>query len=344
MKNKPALYSLIIFFSLGTFCISACGQLPDYRDFGNTDMKPPELDKIYMDGTDRIVLIFDEPLSEIGDLFLEPDGEIKEADENEEKVTITTSVPALPGRKYTLGGTVRDIRGNSLTFLYSIFGYNPNPPEAVINEFITQGSSSHPDLVELKIIKGGNTGGLFICEGTTDYFDDSLVMPSLEVEKDDYIIIHFKPRGIPEEVNETMNKDSSGGLDSSPGAWDFWIKGGNGLSGNNGVIGLYSYPGGPIMDGILYSNRTSESDANYRGFGSTLMMNKADQLIEEKGWKKEGDSVSPEDGINPDDSTSTRSICRNPNGINSRSAEDWHITPTGGSSFGGQNTREIYTP
>jgi hypothetical protein len=98
------------------------------------------------------------------------------------------------------------------------------------------------------------------------------------------------------------------------------------------------------MDGFLYSNRTSSSDERYRGFGSSRALERADQLIEQGEWVKEGLLVAPEDAVDPEDSTATRSMCRTPGAEDTDSTADWHIVPTSGSSFGEPNTTEVYVP
>jgi hypothetical protein len=72
------------------------------------------------------------------------------------------------------------------------------------------------------------------------------------------------------------------------------------------------------------------------------MMLKAEELHSEGGWQIEGESIAPEDGVNPDDSTSTRSICRNSSSLDTNRREDWHITPARGATFGGRNGDDVY--
>ncbi|MBI9102024.1 MAG: hypothetical protein JEY99_06375 [Spirochaetales bacterium] len=323
--------------------LSSCGQLPDYRNLDNIDLKPPRIKKIIPSGELTIEILFDEPLLEQPEIILSPDPGMEKLELLESSLTLYLLSPQETGRKYTIQGIARDRSGNSLTFQYHFYGYNPMPPDIIINEFTCQGSGKHPDLVELKVTERGNIGGMVLCEGTTDYLEEKFVFPPLDVEAGDYILIHFKPQGIPEERNESDMKDESGGYDAHPLCLDFWVPGGTGLGGNNGTLALYAFPEGPLLDGLLYSTRTSSSDTDYRGFGSKKVMNRADQLFNEGGWNISEEEVRPEDGINPEDSTSTRSICRMNNSENTRSKNDWHITPTGGSSFGEENTDEVYS-
>jgi len=332
--NSHILIKLLC-LTIPILSVSSCGQLPDYRSLANIDLKPPS-------GESTLEIIFDEPLLKEPEIQLSPNPGIKEMVLSESSISLMLTNPQETGRKYTVQGVVLDRCGNSLTFQYHFYGYNPMPPDIIINELICQGSGKHPDLIELRVIEEGNIGGIVLCEGTTDFQDENFVFPPVNVEAGDFILVHFKPQGIPEEVNESEKKNESGGYDAHSDCLDFWVSRGNGLGGNNGTITLYAFPEGPLLDGILYSTRTSSSDVDYRGFGSKKVMNRADQLFDEGGWNISGEMIAPEDGVNPDDSTSTRSICRIVDSENTRSKNDWHITPTGGYSFGEENTSEIY--
>jgi hypothetical protein len=248
------------------------------------------------------------------------------------------------GREYTIEATAQDEQGNSLTFMANCYGFNSHKPEIIINEFTTQGSQTHPDMVELKVCLAGDMGGLTFYQGTPANWTDRFIFPSFQVKQGDLILLHFKPEKIPEEINETSNKLASGGLDASANAYDFWIKDGKGLSGNNGVLTLYDQPCGKIIDGVLYSNRTSDSDELYWGFGSENTKLRAIELKEAGGWNTSFNHISPEDGINPDPSTATRSVCRSSLGTDTNSPADWHIVPTSKSSFGAENCDEVYIP
>jgi hypothetical protein len=54
--------------------------------------------------------------------------------------------------------------------------------------------------------------------------------------------------------------------------------------------------------------------------------------------------LRPEDVVDPEDSTATRSMSRGSDGADTDTAADWHITPTSGYTFGGPNTDEVYEP
>jgi len=117
-----------------------------------------------------------------------------------------------------------------------------------------------------------------------------------------------------------------------------------GLPGNNGVVSVWDRPGGACLDGIIWSNRTAESDEQYGGFGSEHMRARAEALAGIGAWQPAGTRVSPEDAVNPEGSTGTRSICRAADGRDTDTAADWHIVPTRKASLGSENSDEVYRP
>lgn len=324
--------------------IAACGPLPGMKSLVNQDLLPPEFSAATVTGANGVELDFNEEVfCDLENIALEPGGEVRSLLVDESSLVLETS-PLEPGKEYNIHFTVSDKAENSITMSVTCYGFNPEIPEVLINEFISQGSSSHPDIVELKVLTKGNMAGVTFYQGTPNQWSDRFIFQSLEVEPGDFLLIHFKPTGLGDEVDEWEGKGLSGGLDSSTEAYDFWLKGSKGLSGNNGAISLFSIPGGVLLDGVLYSNRTSFSDERYRGFGSTNTLNMAEELAAMKGWKTVKESIAPEDGVNPDPSTSTRSICRTPGAEDTNSKEDWHIVPTSTSTFGSENSTEVYIP
>jgi hypothetical protein len=353
-----------------TLCLcTCCGPIADIRESLNPDLIPPQLLGVCTLSAEQLELSFDEPpFCRLEDLAVEPFLEVLSVHSEECRLLIQIA-SQIPGWPYQLEALVEDEAGNGLHFLLQFYGFNGEVPELLINEFTTRGTGNHPDAVELKVVRGGNMGGVVLYEGTPGNYDDRLIFPAFEAADDDFLIIHFKPQGIAEEIDETSAKDLSGGLDASDQAYDFWLPAGAGISGNNGVISCYNRPGGEILDGVLYSNRTSDSDEKYGGFGTRDSWERARELVADGGWFIAGERVRPEDAVNPEGSTGTRSLCRGsgsvaaaadsatnatstapgesggsagPAAVDTDSAADWHIVPTLGSTFGEENTDEIY--
>ena len=292
-----------------------------------------------------MTLRFDEPVVALPEtVSIIPALSIGSISARENEVVISLDSEQRVGEHYAIELCVEDSHRNSTTLVAGFYGFNPNLPRLLINEFITQGSSTHPDLVELFAVSAGNTAGMCLYEGMPENWDDRIVFPPIEVAAGDFLLVHFKPQGIEDEVNETADKALSGGLDASPEAYDLWVEGGGGLSGNNGVLSLFSCPDGAVMDAVVYSNRTSESDTDYGGFGTKDVYERVCALEPTGEWLFSGDRLAPEDAIDPDPSTATRSIARGREPLDTNLRGDWHITPTSGATFGGPNTDEVYVP
>ncbi len=327
--------------------LGGCAPLEDTVYFADQDFTPPSMVSIEATGPTTIVARFTEDTtaetayasSELGEVTARSDGP---------EVTFEMERAGKIARPYQLEAVVADEAGNTMSFVETVYGFNPDVPTVIINELTTQGSGNHPDVVELRLLSAGNLGGLTLYAGAPGEHDGRLVFPAVELPPDAYVVVHFKPEGIPEEVDELEDPTVSGGLDASDTGWDFWVPGGSGISGNNGTVSLYEQPGGRLFDAIVYSNRTSDSDERYRGFGSKKALAMVDRVAADGGWlPADGTAaprLAPEDAVDPEDSTATRSISRGSDAVDSDTKADWHITPTSGYTFGGANTDEVYEP
>jgi len=324
----------------------ACAPLPQLPFSADADLVPPEITSMEVGRDGALALGFSEPCELLTDSVLPGDSLRSSAvqtswlDQNRSLVFSFDPPPAV-GKEHFVEAQVQDASGNNLRFVAKFYGSNALLPAMVVNEFTTQGSGGHPDFVEIRVLTAGNIAGACLLEGTPEDWESRYIFPDIDVYAGDYLVVHFKPQGIGEEVNETENRSSSGGYDSSSGAWDYWVADGNGLSGNNGVLTLCETPVGGVIDAVIYSNRTSESDDQYRGFGSAGMVRQVDYVEEHSSWAGHS-PLAPEDAVNPEDSTGTRSMCRNSAGSDTNTREDWHITPTRGLSPGGPNSDEVY--
>lgn len=336
--------SILVVLLVGVVC--SCTPLPELPQLDHADVIPPVLTAVELTDAYTLRVSFDEPAQFITSSLFCSDTISSYPTVHAEKASLAfrfDPAPA-PGVEHAVEAQVRDATGNQLRFLVGFYGTNTLLPAMIINEFTTQGGGNHPDLVELLVLSEGNLAGVCIYEGTPGNWEQRFVFPDLDVRAGEFVLVHFKPEGIAAEVDETRSKSDSGGLDASPTAWDFWVPEGSGLSGNNGAITLCANPNGSILDAVLYSNRTSESDERYRGFGSRDVMERADELHAAGAWSAAGVAVAPEDAVNPEPSTATRSICRSTGGEDTNGRADWHVVPTGGYTFGAPNSNEVYVP
>ena len=319
--STKVLFRPYLLLILSALLLSCCSPVPDQRVLLKEDFRPPVFLGAEVPDSYRVILDFSEPVELLEGCFSSnPPLSLSAAGSADEssggasggRLELIFSEEMSPGLEYSLEVTVADAADNTHTLLAKVYGFNPRVPEVRLNEITTQGSTTNPDKVEIEVLSDGNTAGLVIFEGTVDFQDQYKVLPPVEVSAGDYLVVHFKPKGSPDEIDETESVIQCRAEDSSDYAWDFWVEHGEGLSGNNGVVSLYSHTAGDLIDGFLYSNRTSESDTDYRGFGSIAVMEKADQLWLQEGWTASGFLIAPEDAVNPDDSTATRSMGRLP--------------------------------
>jgi hypothetical protein len=347
-KRQPCSLAVLLATGLGSLLMMAmvsCAPLQEAKNNTWGDLIPPVYLGIQATGPQEVTVEFDEAVSLNSEsLALSEELGVPTARVDGTTLVVDTALPGVPGTEYHLEGQVEDSAGNSTTFVAAFYGFNDAVPDIIINEFTTQGSSSKPDVVELYLATSGNLGGLTLYEGTVGEWETRYVFPALELPAGAFVVVHYRPEGIAAEVTETDDPSLSGGVDATDTAWDVWIPEGDGLTGNNGAVTLTKQPGGGILDAVLYSNRTSSSDTNYRGFGSSRMLAQAEELFGAGAWNASGAAITPEDCIDPEDSTATRSISRGSDPSDSDSSADWHITPTRGATFGSTNSDEVYQP
>jgi len=338
MTNRTVMAGLSALCMLG-----GCGPFPDARAPA-VDLRPPQVESVEAVDPTHMQVRFDEDATLLAQRTRISPALAIAGVRSDGRLTIITGEAQVPGRPYVLETEALDARGNSSSFMAEFFGFNGNVPALLINELTPRGSSTHPDLTELAVLSDGNMGGVVLYNGTPGSYESRLIFPALAVRKGSFLVVHWKPAGMPGEVDETGDPSSSFGLDVCSTAWDFWVRGSTGLGGNNGVLALYERSGGSCIDAVLYSNRTSESDARYRGFGSAEMLSRAEEAVRDGAWKAAGARVTPEDAVSPEGSTGTRSLCRRADGADTDTAADWHVVPTSKASFGKANSDEVFAP
>lgn len=284
------------------------------------DAKPPIILGIIPTSSHSLQLHADEELVALGPFTLEPAlGAIScKKSPADTCLRIETSEAMRLGTCYTLKGAVCDDAGNSCSFEASFSGYNDHPASLLINEFTPRGSRTRPDRVELLVTESGNTAGLVLYDGIEQEYRQRFVFPDMEVSAGSLLVVCCGPS---DEDYELSTETCSG------------------LSGNNGVITIYRSIGSQIMDAVVYSDRFSDSDSRYMGFGSRYLLEAVTYLIDSGHWKG---SLRPEEAARSDDSTSTRSICRSVPYRDTDTGADFHTVPTRGSTYGSENSNLMF--
>lgn len=305
--------------------IIACSQ-PEQKAalvnvFLDRDSQPPVLLSVSSVASSIVRIDFDEPVKVYGDSF-EPF--VARSDGKSVYVTLNSSLKA--GSKADLKGRVQDYSGNTTGFSVGVWGYNPNIPELVINEFTTKRDSRNPDRTELFAKTGGNLAGVTLYCGTPDDHDAMYMFQDFEVKKGDYIVVWWVKEDFPDDKVESPGVDFSAKTRKTP-------------SDNNGVLVLADSPspGASIMDAVVYSDFGESAD----GFGTAKARDRAKWVVSSGSWKG--------DAIDSTNSTATRSMSRiKPNSSDAipdtDTCTDWYIACSGGATFGSANTSEAYSP
>lgn len=343
LLRTGAITSLAVGTLLGC---AGCNGLPDLPEMIEGDWEPPILQQVEPVSERAVALVFNEEVRLSNARFDPSSGEVTDSmwDADYERLVVTVTTPFETGAEYHIEAEVADLAGNISAMLASFYGHNPDLPTAVINEVVCEGSTTHPDWVELRVLEAGNLGGMCLYEGGPDTWESRFVFPQITVEADAYVIVHFKPEGTTEEITEVEDPSASGGADSHPNAWDAWVTGGDGIPNSTGGVALAEWPGGPLLDAFLYTTKHYVADDEKRGFGLASQLEIFEDIVAQGGWVIAGDFVVPDDGFDPEDSTATRSICRGSDATDTDEAVDWHIVPTSGATPGYLNNDEVYLP
>ncbi len=310
--------------------LSAAGCRPLHEAVRPADGEfyPPELRAVRVGGPRRVELEFDKPALVVpGSVQLDPALSLEVPPGAQRTVVLTFDEPSAAGERYALRAAVRDEAGNTLQFVVSFYGFNDRLPDLLINEFSPRGSSTNAERVELYARASGTLAGVCLYNGVARDFDTKIVFPDHEVSAGEYVVVHFRPDS-PAVGDERLN---------------FWVPDGAGLPSNNGALSLYDTPNGTVMDAVIYTNRTSQSDTNFRGFGTRRTMDRVDAVVAAGSWRIAGELAAPEDAVWAEDTSPTRSLNRDSSSTDTDSSADWHTVPTRGATFGAPNSEQRFT-
>lgn len=328
--------------SISVCVLTTCSLQCSDEILTEPDLSPPRLLEISPTTSPDIRILFDEAVfPESEEITLDSGDRALLTTIEGNTIQLRPGAALIPGKQYKAALTVEDTRGNSCRFVLPFWGWNPDIPELLINEFNPEGSGNNPDCIELFVLEGGNTAGMCLYYGTKAHYEYRYILPSLNLSSGEYLIIHCRREFTAEEISETEDMTESGGLLSSDEAWDLWLPEDSGISGANGSLTIYNAPAGILQDGVVYSDRSSDLEDDYLGWTSRTFDAAAD-LFEGGDWRFSSELIPPEEAVASQYTTGTRSLCRNSNSTDSNSKNDWHTVPTGGKSFGTVNTDEVY--
>lgn len=326
MKIKEKLLILLLIVILCTFsvfCLSCSFErIPAVNILEGKDSNPPILIGAKASGKKLLMLIFDEQINLI----------INKEKDKIESITYKGNIAYIslkqtlePWEKITLDFIAMDLRKNTTSLICPIYGFNARKPLALINEFTTKGTKTQPDRTELIILKGGNLAGLTLYQGCKEDWDTRVILPNKEVNNGDFIVIWWTEE-LPPGIDNTKNICAE--TSETPPSL-------------NGCESLYSNPSelSTCLDAVIYANH---SGVAYNKFGNKENEARASLIVNQGNWKSDEENLTGLSGVNSLKTTSTRSIARWKDKIDSNTNKDWYITKTSGETFGKENTSEAF--
>jgi hypothetical protein len=329
MKRCNCFASIIGITAL-SIMLCACQAEPQRQIFNvlsGKDRVPPVLLGVKAESSNIIVCSFNEPVYSTSQKpSFNADIEVVSITMHGKEMHLLLNKSIAPGTYVKISSNVKDAMGNTLRYSATCWGKNEDLPSLIINEFTTKGSGNNPDRVEILATSAGNIAGATFYDGIGDLYDSTFTFPSVQVEAGDFLVLYFG--------KDPPEQDSFG-----------FLAGDVGLGSNNGVLTLYENPGGNLIDAVLYSNRTSESDTTFSGFGTAKVQQRVALLQSSGLWKSiQGAELKPESAIDSTYSTATRSMSRKLGSEDTDTKNDWHVVQTGKASFGFINASESHIP
>ncbi len=319
-KKRSWLLPVLVLLGVSVLVLAlvmACAQ-PDeelqlVNAFLDKDNKPPVLLAVSSIASSIVRLDFDEQVKVYGKSFSPL---VARADGKSVFVTLSSSLKG--GLQAKLTGRVQDFYGNTTGLEVNVWGYNPNLPKLVINEFVTKGTEDNPDRVELMALTSGNLAGMALYSGIPDDYDVMYVFQDIDISAGDFVVVAF--------VDEDYDQDSTKA--------NYFCVSEKLLPNDNGVLVLTSSPspGSQIMDVAIYSKYREEQEY----FGTNTLKQRVQWAISNGTW--EGPA------IDSTKSTSKRSMARILDSEDSDTLSDWYIAtyPRKEDGFGKANTAEPY--
>jgi len=165
--------------------LASCAPLPELIEPFAGDVHPPVLLGVQATASREVRIQFDETARvRDGEITVDPPRALVSGTTEETTVVLTFNEDLEPGTLFWIDGAVADQQGNITSFLVNVYGRNERPPSLVVNEFVCEGSTTHPDVVELRVLSAGNLAGLSLLDGSPGTYDDAIVLPALEVAVD----------------------------------------------------------------------------------------------------------------------------------------------------------------
>ena len=249
-------------------------------------------------------------------------------------VRVTLEAGAEPGITLTADILAEDERRNTIHVLVSFRSRNNRMPQLVINELRTENSAPRTEFIEFKMNSDGNLGAMrvFILGNTNASRQTIYEFRSAEVKKNDYVVLHLRTVEANSVDEYNGRKDESGGRDSSPTAWDFWIPGNSKLIHRDASVVYVLDQDDRVLNAVMLSMEALPL------WGKDYFAQAAEFLFNQGAWKSaDGQIPGPADAIRSAGTTNTRTINRSETTANTNTSADWYVTVTSGLTPGRPN-------
>lgn len=317
---------------------------PEVVTFWGGDLSVPTLGEVSAVSASGVNVSFSAPVSVVSAEVLvgeESDGNGMEGENGREReripvtwgegadsgsVLFTLGKPCGIAERAILSGTVRDAKGNTLSFAVPFTAYNGRVPRLKISEVRTDYSKPKVEYIELRALSAGNIGGVEIFNAANGA-NPVRELPAAEVASGEYIVWHFRSleEGL---VDETGALDASGGVDARATARDFWDTQTKAPFKGTNVIWIRERKGGAILDALLCAEGDKEDWPN------DAVRSAASEAVKAGAWRP-GATVT--DAASAADTSPTRTLARDPALTDTDTAADWKVCATGKCSPGTVN-------
>jgi hypothetical protein len=257
--------------------------------------------------------------------------------ENGNIVKVQFEEAQKPGKLIYADLLAEDDKKNTVNVLVQLRARNNRMPKMVINEICTEYSNSsgkkRDEFIEFKMESAGNLGAMRVVINSDSNATKQTIyeFSSVEVKKDEYMVLHLRTFDATNKDEFTDTLDESGGLTASPTARDFWVPDNKKLLHKTAMIYVLDQDDNVIDAVILSENPDIWWAKDY--FAET-----AEFLFNSGAWvSASGDICSPQDAVISSNTTNTRTICRDETVNNSKTAKDWYITVASGATPGKPN-------
>jgi hypothetical protein len=256
-------------------------------------------------------------------------------------VRVTLEENAAPGILLTANLLAEDERKNTINVIVPLRARNNRMPELLINEIRTEYSNPRVEFIEFKMKSAGNLGAMrVVILGNTNASKQTIYefMP-VEVNENEYAALHLRTPDDSCKDEYGGNREESGGLNSSPNAWDFWIPGNTKLMHKAAAAVYVLDQDDRVLDAVMISEKPDLL------WTKDYLAEAAEFLFNSGAWKSaDGKVCAPADALVSAGTTATRTICRDETAEDTNTAADWYVAATSGATPGKPNSTKRYVP